>query len=119
MSVVIAPATAAAEVIATARAAIEGAQALLDQVAARVARLCLKQGMVNAALLDRHQTEAHGYAWMASYLEILRASLAWAEELEDAGELSRVPRLMLAIGFGEYLAQFAGGIAMSQDEIVR
>ena len=114
-----APATATSEVIEAAKAALDGAEALLDLVAARVGRLCLKLGQVNASLLDRHQTEAHGYAWMAAYVAALRATLDWAEELDRAGELSRVPALLLEIGFGEYLAQLAGGIAMSQDEIVR
>ena len=56
---------------------------------------------------------------MASYVEILKATLDWARELDGAGTLGRLPTLLLQIGFGEYLAQIGHGIAMSQDEIVR
>ena len=119
MSVAIAPASAASEVIGRARAALEAAEVFVDAAGAVVRRLCLKQGQVNAALLDRHQAEAHGYAWMAAYVEIMRGTLEWAGALDEAGELGRVPALLVEIGFGEYLAQLAGGIAMSQDEIVR
>ena len=119
MSVAIAPSSTAADGIGLARTALDAATAFVEQVGAKTRALCERQGQVNTPLLDRHQTEAHGYAWMASYVEILRATLDWAERLEAAGEFGRLPSLLLDIGFGEYLAQLGGGIAMSQDEIVR
>ena len=46
-------------------------------------------------------------------------SLAWAERLEAAGALGELESLMLQAGFGEYLSQLAGGIALAQGEIAR
>ena len=76
-------------------------------------------GGVEAGLVDRHQHAAHGLAWMATCLEGLRQMLRWARALDGAGRLGEVERLTAQIAFGEYLAQFAGGVAMSQAEIVR
>ena len=56
---------------------------------------------------------------MATYVEALRQSLGWAERLENAGNLGDREALQLQMVFGEYLAQLAGGIAMSQGEVVR
>ena len=39
--------------------------------------------------------------------------------LNDAGQLGEAERLIATAGFGEYLAQLLGGIAMSQGEVVR
>jgi (2S)-methylsuccinyl-CoA dehydrogenase len=56
---------------------------------------------------------------MATYVEALRQMRLWAGRLADAGALRDVEQLMLQAAFGEYLAQMAGGIALSQTEIVR
>jgi (2S)-methylsuccinyl-CoA dehydrogenase len=69
--------------------------------------------------LDAVQAAAHGLAWLATYIEGLRQMQAWATRLEEAGRLGRLERLLLSCAFGEYLAQMAGGIAMSQGETVR
>ena len=45
--------------------------------------------------------------------------LGWAERLETSGRLGEIERLILQAAFGEYLAQMAGGLAMSQGEIAR
>ncbi|WP_283193448.1 acyl-CoA dehydrogenase family protein [Rhizobium sp. AN80A] len=107
------------ETLGRAKAALQAAETLLAAVGARVAALCLPDEDFDAAALNANQIEAHGYAWMASYVEILKATLSWAEELEAEGALGRLPGLVLEIGFGEYLAQIGHGIAMSQDEIIR
>jgi (2S)-methylsuccinyl-CoA dehydrogenase len=69
--------------------------------------------------LDAEQIAAHGLAWMATYVAALRQLRGWAARLEAAGEWGEAQRLILAVGFGEYLAQLAGGIAMGQGEIAR
>ncbi|MBC6441283.1 MAG: acyl-CoA/acyl-ACP dehydrogenase [Rhodospirillales bacterium] len=74
---------------------------------------------VDARLVDRHQHAAHGLAWLATYVEGLRQMLRWARALDETGKLGEVETLTLQIGTGEYLAQLAGGIAMSQVEVVR
>ena len=58
-----------------------------------------------------------GLAWLATYVEALRQMLGWAERLESAGRLGELEALILQAAYGEYLAQIAGGIPMSQGEI--
>ncbi len=114
-SPVSAKSTTDAESVQQAARALEVAAGFVEQVGAKVFDLCRNDGTA----LDRHQIEAHGLAWMSSYLEILKATLAWSQDLQQAGKLGRLPLLLLETGFGEYLAQIGHGIAMSQDEIVR
>ncbi len=84
-----------------------------------VAESVFAGGRIDAAQLEREQFAAHGFAWLATYIEALRQALAWAERLESAAALGEREALILRAGFGEYLAQLRGGIAISQVEIVR
>src|SRR5689334_1705091 len=68
---------------------------------------------------DGRLAAAERHAWMATYVEALRQMRRWAEGLEAAGQFREAERLILQSAFGEYLAQLAGGIALSQVEIVR
>ena len=68
---------------------------------------------------DAHQSEQHGYAWMATYVQALRQMLAWATRLEEEARFGELEQLILQVAFGEYLAQLAGGLPMSQGEMVR
>jgi (2S)-methylsuccinyl-CoA dehydrogenase len=86
---------------------------------AAVCRLVLSSGVIDAAKLDGEQRAAHGYAWLATYVTALRETLGWARRLQVAGKLDEIEALICQATFGEYLAQIAGGIAMSQSEIVR
>ncbi|MBI1171689.1 acyl-CoA dehydrogenase [bacterium] len=86
-----------------------------DALAARVT----VAGKISAAALETHQYAAHGLAWLATYVQGLTQLQAWAEGLHSAGKLGETEGLILQLGFGEYLAQIAGGIAMSQNEIAR
>ena len=88
------------------------------------ARATLREGLsangrIDARALDREQRAAHGFAWFATYVEALRQTLRWARELDREKRLGELERLILEAAFGEYLAQIAGGIPMSQNEIVR
>jgi (2S)-methylsuccinyl-CoA dehydrogenase len=76
-------------------------------------------GKLSAAALDQNQHQAHALAWLATYLEGLRQLRAWAGRVSDAGQFGEMEALILQIGFGEYLAQIAGGIPMSQLEAAR
>jgi len=71
------------------------------------------------ARIDAEQLALHAFAWMATYVEALRQLRAWALRLDGGGVFGEAERLIVAIAFGEYLAQFAGGIAMAQSEIAR
>ncbi len=84
-----------------------------------VAALVAPGGKVEAALLEREQFAAHGYAWLATYVAALREMLHWAERLQGAGQLGEMEQLMLQAAYGEYLNQLTGGIALSQVEVLR
>jgi (2S)-methylsuccinyl-CoA dehydrogenase len=76
-------------------------------------------GRIAAAAMEEHQFAAHALSWLATYVEALRQLNAWAARLSGAGAFGEMEALILQIGFGEYLAQIAGGILMSQGEIAR
>jgi len=65
------------------------------------------------------QRALHGLAWLATYATAIRVLADYAERLQDAGGLHEADELTIAIGVEEYLAQIAGGIPMSQGEMVR
>jgi (2S)-methylsuccinyl-CoA dehydrogenase len=101
-------------------AALLGAAERLHEVTRHaVAALVSPGGKPDAAKLEAHQYAAHGLSWQATYVEALRQTLAWARALEAAGALGGPERAILHLGFAEYGAQLAGGIAMSQSEIIR
>ena len=79
----------------------------------------MRKSVDTAGGIDAVQAAAHGLAWLATYVESLRQMLGWARRLEGAERLSEIERLITAAAFGEYLAQIAGGIPMSQNETVR
>jgi len=68
---------------------------------------------------DTAQHALHGLAWLATYVEALRQMLGWARNLDDESRFGEMESLLLDAAFGEYLAQIAGGIPMSQVETVR
>ena len=107
------------DLLALCRAALGAADTLAAQVRQSVTARVAPNGRVDARLLEREQFAAHGYAWFATYVEALRQMLGWAERCEAAGRLGTLEALMLQAAYGEYLHQLAGGIAMSQGEIVR
>ncbi len=101
------------------RAALPPVEALLETARAAVRDLVIKGDKPSAALIDQHQRAVHGLAWIATYVQALTQMQAWAERLEAAGSLGEMERLILQIGFGEYLHHLAGGIPMNQGEFVR
>jgi (2S)-methylsuccinyl-CoA dehydrogenase len=70
-------------------------------------------------LMDSQQRMVHGYAWIEATAEALAAMAGWADRLRSGGLFSDMDALVVRVGFGEYLAQLIGGVAMSQSEIVR
>jgi len=67
----------------------------------------------------REQARLHGLAWAATYVRALHEMYGWATRLAAAGRLGELEPLLLQAAFGEYLAQLAGGLPMSQGEIFR
>ncbi|UMA64013.1 acyl-CoA dehydrogenase family protein [Roseivivax marinus] len=108
-----------ADLLATGRAAIPPAEALLDAAKAHLRDVVVSDGRVSGAAVEAHQDAVHGLAWLATYVEALRQMQSWAEKLDAEGALSEVEALIHQIAFGEYVAQIAGGISMNQGETVR
>ena len=104
------------ELISTLGQAVSAVEALFEDARRAVAERVKKGG---ARVLDREQRAAHGLAWLATYVEALRQMHALAERLTGMGQFGETEELLVRIGCGEYLAQIAGGIPMSQGEIVR
>lgn len=77
------------------------------------------RAMIGAAGLDRSQQALHSLAWLATYAQAMRQMAAWGRRLEAAGALSELDKLLLIGALGEYAAQIAGGIPMSQGETAR
>jgi (2S)-methylsuccinyl-CoA dehydrogenase len=84
-----------------------------------LAKSGVRKAVEASGSLDSSQAAAHGLAWVATYVEALRQMLGWAKRLEAEGRLTEMERLITSAAFGEYLAQLAGGIPMSQVETVR
>ncbi|MFQ5533550.1 MAG: acyl-CoA dehydrogenase family protein [Sphingomonadales bacterium] len=99
--------------------ALEAADRLAGHAHSKVSALVSVDGKPTGALIERRQFAAHGYAWFTTYVEALRHLRDWAGDLEAQGHFGELEQLILRAGFGEYLSQLAGGIAMSQCEIVR
>src|SRR5690242_18563089 len=81
--------------------ALAAAETLLDAAKRATERLVEPGGKVDAARLDRDQFAAHGFAWMATYVEALRQIRLWAERLDRDGALREAEALMLQAAFGE------------------
>jgi (2S)-methylsuccinyl-CoA dehydrogenase len=108
-----------ADFLPLAAKALTSAETLLAHARRAVAEKVSKDGRVSPALLEREQFAAHGFGWMATYVEALRQLTVYAARMRDEGRLGEIENLIVQAGFGEYLNQLVGGIAMSQGEIVR
>jgi len=101
------------------RAALAELQSYADRALLAVRELVTVDGAVSAAALETFQREAHGAAWISTYATTLGAALDWAARLEAEGRFEPLERAMLTLGFAEYIGQIAGGIPISQVEIIR
>ncbi len=100
-------------------AALPALAALQGAATERLRAAVTEGGKVHAARLETRQRQAHGLAWLATYVESLRQMQAWAGRLAAEGAFGEMEGLILQIAAGEYLAQIAGGIPMNQGEILR
>ncbi|MDO8423455.1 MAG: acyl-CoA dehydrogenase family protein [Parvibaculum sp.] len=111
--------TTTPEFLALAAKALVSAETLLAHARQAVSAKVSKDGRISPALLEREQFAAHGFAWMATYVEALRQLTVYTARMDKEGRFGEIERLIVQAGFGEYLGQMAGGIPMSQGEIVR
>jgi (2S)-methylsuccinyl-CoA dehydrogenase len=100
-------------------AALPPVEALLEAARTGLRAAVDAGGKLSGAALEARQFESHALSWLATYVESLRQLRAWAGRLDAAGAFGEMEQLILQIGFGEYLAQIAGGIPMSQGETAR
>ena len=101
------------------QAAVAPAEAVMDAARDAVRALVSENGRISSKLVEFHQTAAHGFAWLATYVQVLKQMQAWAEKLDAEGKFGEMEQLIHQIAFGEYLWQMYGGIPMSQGEILR
>jgi (2S)-methylsuccinyl-CoA dehydrogenase len=99
--------------------AVRAAEGVLHDATRAVRARVAKDNQTSDRLLDREQRATHALAWLATYVEAVRQLCAYAERMHAAGRLGELEQLIVEIGLGEYLAQIAGGIPMSQGEIAR
>ena len=107
------------ELLALTEAALPPVETLLDEATKALRSTVTRDGRVSGAALEQNQFAAHALSWLATYVESLRQMRGWAGRISEAGALGEMEALILQIGFGEYLAQIAGGIPMSQGEVAR
>jgi (2S)-methylsuccinyl-CoA dehydrogenase len=107
------------DLVALAQEASAAVDALLADATARVRERVIVEGHVVGGLFDREQRATHGLAWFATYVEAVRQLAAYAARMVGKGTLGEAEELLIRIGLGEYIAQIAGGIPMSQGEVVR
>ena len=120
--------TAAAPLKADQSLLASGSARLIERCAEAVAAadkvLALAKTGVRAKIeaaggIDNAQHVAHGLAWLATTVEGLRQMQSWAKRQSGEGRFGEFEQLLLIAAFAEYGAQIAGGIPMSQVEIIR
>jgi (2S)-methylsuccinyl-CoA dehydrogenase len=108
-----------AELIPLLEAAAEAAGTLNAQATQAVKAKLAPGGKVDNAALEREEHVAHGLAWISTYAEGIRQLADYAKRIEGEGRFGEMESLLSQIVAGEYLAQLAGGVTMSQGEVAR
>ena len=112
-------ATAPTDLVKQLQSVAEAATALRDQTIAAFSKSVTSGGKIDGPALEREQHAAHGLAWIATYVEALRQAANYAERMQGEGRFGELESLLVQIGAAEYAAQLAGGVVMSQNELVR
>lgn len=107
------------DLLALTGAAIGPVEAITELARTKLRDVLSVDGRVSSALVEQHQTAAHGLAWLATYEQSLRQMHKWATTLDAQSKFGEVEALILQISFGEYLWQIYGGIQMNQGEVLR
>ena len=100
-------------------AARTAADALLNDATIRIRERVAVNGRIDARAVEREQRATHGLAWFATYAEAIRQLASYTARMSREGRFGETEELLVRIGAGEFLAQMAGGILMSQGELVR
>ncbi len=107
------------DLMGLAEASLPELETLVSDATASLRAATEKDGRISGAALEANQYRAHGLAWLTTYQQSLKQLHGWAARLAEDGKLGEMEKLIVQIGFGEYLAQIAGGIQMNQGEMVR
>jgi (2S)-methylsuccinyl-CoA dehydrogenase len=107
------------DLMSLAQMATFASQELLKKVIALVKAKVMEDGKLSSAHVTREQRAVHGLAWLATSVECVRELTDYTVRLTTEGRFSQLEELIVRIGLGETLAQIAGGIPMSGQEIVR
>ena len=107
------------ELAELAQEAATALETLLADATTKVRARVVVEGHVVNKLLDREQRATHGLAWLATYTEAVRQLAAYTARMLGSDSLGEIEEHVVRIGLGEYLAQVAGGIPISQGEITR
>ena len=75
------------------------AEGVCDVAKDKLLHMVSAEGRVVNALFDDHQTAAHGFAWVATYVESLRQMQRWAEALTASHQFGEVEQLIHQIAF--------------------
>jgi len=107
------------ELVDLAQTATGALDALLADAVRKVRDKVVVEDRVVGRNFDREQRAVHGLAWLATYVEAVRQLAVYAERMTAKGAFGELEEHLVRIGIGECLSQIAGGIPMSQGEIVR
>jgi (2S)-methylsuccinyl-CoA dehydrogenase len=110
-------ASADAELVELLDAAAGDARAYAAAAAGVVRGVVAPAGKVDRVRIDAEQHIVHGLAWVATYAETLSQIAAWARGLGPA--FGETEQLLARLVVGEYTAQLAGGLPMTQLEMIR
>ena len=99
--------------------ALPAAEAVCEAARIRLRDMVSADGRIQNSLIEDHQTAAHGFAWLATYVQSLQQMQRWAEALHAQQKFGETEQLIHQIAFGEYLCQLSGGILMNQTEVIR
>ncbi|MGE3143662.1 MAG: acyl-CoA dehydrogenase family protein, partial [Hyphomonadaceae bacterium] len=99
--------------------AAQDAEAYQAAALSAVRALVAPAGKVDRKQIDGEQHLVHGLGWVATYAEALRQIAHWARKLDGEGKFGAVEQLLAEIVVAEYSAQLAGGVLMTQVEMIR
>jgi len=108
-----------AEIIPLLEGAAKAAETLNEKATEAVKAKVASGGKIDNAVLEREQHAAHGLAWVTTYSEGLTQLADYARRMSEESRFGEMESLLSQIAAGEYLAQLAGGVVMSQGEVVR
>jgi (2S)-methylsuccinyl-CoA dehydrogenase len=109
----------AENLVELAQEAADALEVLLSDAVAAVRERVVADGRIATDRFDQEQRATHGLAWLATYVKAACQLAVYVTRATADGTLSELEEHLVRIGIGEYIAQITGGIAMSQNEVVR